>query len=558
MSETLLWAFGLRLAQALIEASPTLLSGLVIAGILQRMVGPAGTRRLFGEAGWKGLVRSWALGMLLPVCSLGVLPVARVMRRSGVPAANVLAFMLVGPLLNPISFLYGLTLAEPKVICCYVVLTLLLALSVGLLWQRLFPRAAAPDVDLVAAAETEPLPAPGPPRLLAVAVTAARELVSPVAPYVLVGVVCTAALSAALPFGSMQHSMQRTDLLSPLIMVLIATPSYMGPLAGMMRVGLMFEHGNSVGAAFVLFVLGIGVNVGMIAWAVRLLGWKPAAAWFGMVIAGTTALAYAIEKPLTTPIEAAAHTHAFDEVTSPFIKDQPVQFEVWKKKVVARIETLESVGLLGLLLLALLAGAERASGLGSRLEAFLTRQPGQIAHLPAPSPFPHLPTPSPNEGEGERRVPHPPAPSPKTGEGEPRRRARWDVEIPGPVLGALALVGLIVFSVYSAYIYYPPRKQVFTEMAAVRAEALVAVRSDKHEEAIRRLEQWDLLTRKLQVGELLRTLRYDEEVAQKTDDLREAMEKVRDALLAGEHAEAKKLIAEVEKSYQACRGAYME
>ena len=76
MSESLFWAFVLRLAQAVIEASPTLLSGLLIAGILQRMVGPADTRRLFGGAGWKGIVRAWVLGMLLPVCSLGVLPVA--------------------------------------------------------------------------------------------------------------------------------------------------------------------------------------------------------------------------------------------------------------------------------------------------------------------------------------------------------------------------------------------------------------------------------------------------------------------------------------------------
>ncbi len=520
MSESLFWAFVVRVVQAVIEASPTLLSGLLIAGILQRMVGPAGTRRLFGGPGWKGLVRAWALGMLLPVCSLGVLPVARVLRRSGVPGANVLAFMLIGPLLNPISFLYGLTLAEPKVICCYVGLSLLLALTAGLLWQRFFPQAAEGDAELIRAAEAEPLPAPGAGRLFAVALTSARELIGPVALYVLVAVVATALLSAALPHGCLQNTMQPTDKSAPLLMAALMGPAYMGPLPGMMRVGLMFEHGNSVGAAFVLFVLGIGINVGVVVWVVRCFGWKPAAAWFGAVIAATLALAYAIDTPLRpVGMEAVDHTHAFDDFTSPFFVGQSVSLEVVLSKAVAKLGILESASLLGLALLLLLATAERLSGLGPRLEAFLTRQS---------------------------------APNPE------QRRARWDVEIPGPVLGAVALVGLAVFSVVGAYIYYPPRKQVFTEMAAVRAEAWTAVRGDHHEEAIRRLEQWDLLTRKLQVGELLWTMRYDENAAKKADDLREAMEKVRDALLAGESTEAKALFKEVEKTYQACREAHQD
>ena len=136
----------------------------------------------------------------------------------------------------------------------------------------------------------------------------------------------------------------------------------------------------------------------------------------------------------------------------------------------------------------------------------------------------------------------------------------WTGQLPWLGGGALAvaLVGLVVFSVVSAYIYYPPRRQVFAEMAMIRADAWVAVRGNRQEEAIRRLEQGDLLTRKLQVGELLRKMRYDEEAAKKTDDLREAMEKVRDALLAGETEEAKVLFQEVEKNYQACREAHRE
>src|SRR5262249_25434496 len=124
--EMLWWSFVLRAAQAVVEASPTLLSGVLIAGVVRRMVGPDANRKLFGGAGARGLLRSWALGVLLPVCSLGVIPVLRELRRSGVSGGNVLAFALAAPLLNPISFLYGLTLAEPRAVFAYVGASLVL------------------------------------------------------------------------------------------------------------------------------------------------------------------------------------------------------------------------------------------------------------------------------------------------------------------------------------------------------------------------------------------------------------------------------------------------
>ena len=100
MFESVFWGFLLRLGQGAIEASLMLVVGVVVAGVFRRMVGPAGTRRLFGS-GVRGLFRGWLAGMLLPVRSLGVIPVARELRRCGVPGGTVLAFVLAAPLLNP-------------------------------------------------------------------------------------------------------------------------------------------------------------------------------------------------------------------------------------------------------------------------------------------------------------------------------------------------------------------------------------------------------------------------------------------------------------------------
>src|SRR5438045_5317561 len=138
MLMTLFWSVVLRTGQVAVEASVTLLCGLLVAGVMRRMLGAEGVRRLFGGDGWKGLLRAWGIGTLLPVCSLGVIPIAREMRRSGVPSGTILAFVLAAPHINPLSLLYGLTLSEPLVIVSFAAGSLGLALAAGAAWDRFF------------------------------------------------------------------------------------------------------------------------------------------------------------------------------------------------------------------------------------------------------------------------------------------------------------------------------------------------------------------------------------------------------------------------------------
>jgi hypothetical protein len=82
------------------------------------------------------------------------------------------------------------------------------------------------------------------------------------------------------------------------------------------------------------------------------------------------------------------------------------------------------------------------------------------------------------------------------------------------------------------------------------------VLSGHKEEAIRHIQQWDLLTRKLHVGVFIRTERMDQEVTRVTEDLREWLEELRDALLASNLSEAKEMLPQVEKAYRHCRSSY--
>jgi uncharacterized membrane protein YraQ (UPF0718 family) len=511
MVEGMFWSVLLRTGQIAIEASTTLLVGLLVAGVMRRMLGAGGTQKLFGGKGWNGLFRAWAVGMLLPVCSLGVIPIAREMRRAGVPSGTILAFVLAAPHINPLSLLYGLTLSEPLVIVCFATGSLVIALTAGAVWERYF--ACATDD---ASTGNEAMPAPGLKRPLAVAVTAARESVNPTMGYVLLGLVFTGVVTGLLPHGCLGTTMRHDDLTSTALMTAIALPLYSGPLQGMMRLGLMFEHGNSVGAAFALFELGIGINLGLMVWLAVLFGWRRVALWFALIALVTMGLGYAAERPLYFANEEASHTHAFDEWTSPFAAGSGANWEAVRGKLLQKVEVLEPVALSGLLLLALLGVGLAKFDRAGRVEAWLTTAP---------------PT-----SEGARSV--------------------WKRDVPGPVLGLVVLLGLVVFSMVALYIYYPAPKEAFDQIVRVRTEAITAVRTGHKEEAIRQIQHWDLLTRKLQVGVFIRTGRMDTEVTKVTEDLRERLEELRDALLAGNVTEAKEMLPKVEEAYRRCRAAY--
>jgi uncharacterized protein len=511
MFTTLFWSVVLRAGQFAVEGSTTLLCGLLVAGVMRKMLGVQGTRRLFGGPGWKGLLRAWGVGTVLPVCSLGVIPIAREMRRAGVPSGTILAFVLAAPHINPLSLLYGLTLSEPLVIICFAIGSLVVALLAGAVWDWLLARTqdSVPPGD-------EPTPAPGLKRLLAVVVAAGREAVSPTMGYILVSILLTGLLAALLPQGCLGTTMQHKDWLSPILMAAIALPIYVAPLQGMMRLGLMFEHGNSVGAAFALFELGIGINVGLIVWLMTLFGWRRVLVWLGLIFTATLALAYAAERPLYFAQEEVSHSHAFDEWTSPFGSGSQPDWQLVRDKLLQKIEVLEPVSLVGLALLMLVGLLVQKFDRRGRLDAWLTKAP-PVSDRPA---------------------------------------SVWNRHVPGPVLGVVALVGLVLFSLVALYIYYPAPHEAFAEIVRVRADAIVAVRTGHKEEAIRQIQQWDLLTRKLQVGVLIRTGRMDADVTQVTEDLRERLEDLRDALLAGNLTEAKAMLPKVEEAYVRCRAAY--
>ena len=79
------------------DMAPYLLFGFLIAGILSVCFSPAFVERHFGGQGYGPVVKAAILGVPLPLCSCGVIPVSASLRRHGASRAATTSFLLSTP-----------------------------------------------------------------------------------------------------------------------------------------------------------------------------------------------------------------------------------------------------------------------------------------------------------------------------------------------------------------------------------------------------------------------------------------------------------------------------
>jgi uncharacterized protein len=98
-------------ASILFEAMPFVVLGSIIAGILEEVIPQQAIGRLFNFIE-RFIPRRWVyivaillgglLGLVFPMCECGIVPIMRRLLRKGFPLSTCIAYILAGPIVNPI------------------------------------------------------------------------------------------------------------------------------------------------------------------------------------------------------------------------------------------------------------------------------------------------------------------------------------------------------------------------------------------------------------------------------------------------------------------------
>ena len=555
---TTLWSGVLRVLQAIVAAAPFLVAGALTAGLIRGLIGPERLRSLLGVGTRTGPLRAWLLGILLPVDSLGALPVAAEMRRSGVPGGTVLSFVLVAPVLNPISILYGLSNIVPHTLLFFAAGTFAVSTGIGLLWNRVIGARhgeAVPGTndearitgDATPTGEqpsaTRSLPQGGVGRLLLAAVTASRSVVGPVAKDLALALLAVGLLGAFLPHGLLQTGLTRENALAPILMGLVAIPAYVTPIDVMMHFGNIVRDGYSLGAAFALIVLGAGANVGVAAWVWRDYGLKPLLLFVALLIGSTMAIGLTADRALIHGrADAEDHTHAFDSFTRlPRVSEQEANPTWVVRRVVGEIQRNQTSGaaqVAGLVALAITVIGGSLVRIPA-VDRWVDRQtePGPDRAAPSDPSFPNT--------EG-------PKPSGLNHELTPRQLA---------VAGGLTIVGLAVAGLY---LLYPAADELLDEIGDIRLGTYEAIDELDVEETRRRIAQWRTQMDKLPTAVRIRGGSVSAEQLETLAATRHALQTAEAAVIAAaqpeaglaEQIKARLMRRHLEDSHRGCSAAF--
>jgi len=501
-----------RGSQILIDASIWIAFGCFIAAIFRKMLGPEKTCLLFGNDSRFGLLIGWGVGMLLPVCSLGVIPVVRELHRAGVKPGTIISFGLTAPLFNPLSILYGLSLSDPLPLIFFSAAAMVIVTGLGASWGKLFYRGDADSADR--SADQESVSSSGVRRSLSVIFAASTEMVSWSLVFIVIGIAASATTAVLFAHGSLQGETEPDKVFAPVFMAFYVTPVYSTPLLAMSQIGGMFQHGNSVGAAFSLLILGAGVNAGLLCWFGFAFGFRRFLAFLFLLFVMTIGLAYAMDKPLYPKgVTPSGHTHAFDVYTHPF---QNSGGEKLYDRAFAEVrQHLDKNGSSGVTLLGILA----IGGICLRLIGTWWDLPGWL-----------------QKGS--------------------QSSSRWEIALPAWVIGIVACLGLIAVSVLGTYLYYPNPDLLLDDLSSINGNCVVAAKTGDWEGVEKWVLYCDDLSRRLEVGVFLRTGGVSEFQRAKAKVYRKKLDELRDDIAAGLTARTDEQAMELYRAFLQLRKAF--
>ena len=142
MSGNLFYTFFQLLVAIFLEAAPFLLLGSIIAAAVEVLTDEELFRKLLPKRRSLAILTGLCIGLLLPTCECGIVPIVRKLLGKGVPPAAAITYMFAAPVINPVVILstYVAFQGDLSMVCGRLLIAAVTALLMGWLLG-----AATPD-----------------------------------------------------------------------------------------------------------------------------------------------------------------------------------------------------------------------------------------------------------------------------------------------------------------------------------------------------------------------------------------------------------------------------
>jgi len=290
----------------LLELSPPLLAGLLLAGLLHVWLPKGFIHRTMNRPGFPSTLRAVLVGVPMPLCSCGVLPTALGLKRDGASNGATTGFLISTPqtgvdsILVSAAFL-GWPFALFKVAAAFVT---------GLLGGVIADRVAPPSAD----SETPPAADDGEtPHTIGEALRyAVVELYGAIDRWIIAGVLIAAAISSLMPADLFTRLEWSQGLTGMLLMLAVSVPLYICAVGSVPIAASFVAAGMPTGTALVFLMAGPATNVATIGAIYRALGGRLVAVYLGTVIVMSIGLGLTFDFVIGATAPVRVHDHGTD------------------------------------------------------------------------------------------------------------------------------------------------------------------------------------------------------------------------------------------------------
>ncbi len=301
--------FWMRALDLALQSAPALLLAYVIGGFVSGELPERWLRWIArGGPGMQAL-RGMAVGLPLPICSCGVLPLYQSLVRRGMPQAAALAFLIATPEVGLTALFVSVPLLGVEVTVIRVLAAAALAVFVAYALNRLWPppsvSPAAPTAACCTHDHARPL-ATDRPRWRRALRSGLIDLVDDTAAWIAAGIALAALI---MPYAQSVLWAQLPDGLEVLIFAALGLPMYVCAAGATPLVAVLIAAGVSPGAAIAFLLTGPATNLATFGVLRRLHGQRMALAFAAICAGGAVCLGWLVDglwpQGLSTPLTQA-------------------------------------------------------------------------------------------------------------------------------------------------------------------------------------------------------------------------------------------------------------
>lgn len=285
------------------DASVWLLLSYVLAGLLHNFLKPERLQRMLGDRGFASLARGTVSGMLLPICSCGVIPLGLGLYYSGACLGPTLAFMTATPIINPAAVLMAYGLLGPQIATIYFVSGFLVPIVVGVLGNLLAgPELRAPGVEDLDACvgELESEAVGLREKILSGLHWGFMDLGVMVSKYIVLGVLLAGFIITLAPKSVIQDYLGNPGMISLAGIAVLGAVMYVCAVGHIPFIAALVASGAAPGVAITFLMTGAATNLPELISIYRIIG-KRAVAIYAITMVSTSMLIGYVTNTLLLP-----------------------------------------------------------------------------------------------------------------------------------------------------------------------------------------------------------------------------------------------------------------